>query len=192
VYATNIYTVTSCAPVVTDCPSRIGKVTTEIVSLFTTVCPVTAASYKPEFTTSTAYSTKTYTVTACAPTVTNCPYGSRSIEVVTSTTICPLTYTEYSTEIFYATSAYVVEGVAKTTYVAASSSVHTKIDVPATGIIANPVAVATSTSTAKGYVMTTAKPSATPTPSTVAFTGAATSLKVGGLLVAGFLAALMV
>ncbi|RYP61701.1 hypothetical protein DL769_007590 [Monosporascus sp. CRB-8-3] len=38
VYSTNVYTVTSCAPEVTNCPK--GKVTTELVSLYTTVCPV--------------------------------------------------------------------------------------------------------------------------------------------------------
>ncbi len=41
VYATTVYTVTSCAETVTDCPARIGYETTEIISLYTTVCPVT-------------------------------------------------------------------------------------------------------------------------------------------------------
>ncbi|KAK6866214.1 hypothetical protein PG995_002742 [Apiospora arundinis] len=40
VYSTNIYTVTSCAPEVTNCPIK-GEVTTELVSLYTTICPVT-------------------------------------------------------------------------------------------------------------------------------------------------------
>jgi chitinase len=38
VYTTSIYTVTSCAPTITNCP--VGHVTTEIISLYTTVCPV--------------------------------------------------------------------------------------------------------------------------------------------------------
>lgn len=42
VYATNIYTITSCAPGVTDCPERLGQVTTETVVSYTTVCPVSA------------------------------------------------------------------------------------------------------------------------------------------------------
>lgn len=42
VYATSVYTVTSCAPTVTNCPARLGYLTTEIISLYTTVCPVTA------------------------------------------------------------------------------------------------------------------------------------------------------
>lgn len=41
VYATNVYTITSCAATVTDCPEK-GSVTTEIVSLYTTYCPVEA------------------------------------------------------------------------------------------------------------------------------------------------------
>lgn len=38
VYATKTYTITSCAPTVTKCP--VGKVTTEVVPAYTTVCPV--------------------------------------------------------------------------------------------------------------------------------------------------------
>jgi len=45
VYATSVYTVTSCAPTVTNCP--VGHVTTDIVSLYTTVCPVTATETTP-------------------------------------------------------------------------------------------------------------------------------------------------
>ncbi|KAK8048328.1 hypothetical protein PG994_010058 [Apiospora phragmitis] len=40
IYSTNIYTVTSCAPEVKNCPGK-GVVTTELVSLYTTICPVT-------------------------------------------------------------------------------------------------------------------------------------------------------
>jgi len=47
----------------------------------------------PAFTTSTVYATSTYTVSSCAPTVTNCPYGNHGPVVVTevvpvSTTVC--------------------------------------------------------------------------------------------------------
>lgn len=41
VCSTSIYTITSCAPTVTDCPAKIGSVTTEIIPLYTTLCPVT-------------------------------------------------------------------------------------------------------------------------------------------------------
>jgi chitinase len=42
VYRTTVYTVTSCAPTVTNCPAKIGQVTTETIIDYTTVCPVTA------------------------------------------------------------------------------------------------------------------------------------------------------
>ncbi|KAH7041925.1 hypothetical protein B0J12DRAFT_731005 [Macrophomina phaseolina] len=42
VYATSVYTVTSCAPEVTNCPARSGTpaVVTSIVAISTTICPV--------------------------------------------------------------------------------------------------------------------------------------------------------
>ena len=40
VYTTKVYTVTSCKPEVTNCPSK-PHVTTEVSILYTTVCPVT-------------------------------------------------------------------------------------------------------------------------------------------------------
>ena len=66
---THVYTVTSCAPEITDCPARIGRVTTE-VTVYTTICPVTAtetASSKPTTTPPvilqpTSYATKQSTV----------------------------------------------------------------------------------------------------------------------------------
>jgi len=104
VYTTSVYTITSCAATVTDCPARIGSVTTDIISLYTTICPVTeteksytytpttapVTTYTP-WTTSTIYSTKEYTITACPPEVTNCPVGSKTTTVVTQITSCPVT-----------------------------------------------------------------------------------------------------
>lgn len=40
VYKTNVYTVTSCAPTISDCPERMGQEITETVIDYTTVCPV--------------------------------------------------------------------------------------------------------------------------------------------------------
>ena len=45
VYTTSVYTITSCAPTVTNCPAKLGSVTTEVISLYTTVCPVTATQH---------------------------------------------------------------------------------------------------------------------------------------------------
>ncbi|KAF7960499.1 hypothetical protein EAE96_000179 [Botrytis aclada] len=102
-YVTSVYTITSCAATVTDCPGRIGSVTTETISSYTTVCPVTEtsgnsgiASSTPSsagvpvpttaitsYGTSTVYQTSVYTITSCAPSVTDCP--ARSGQVTTET-----------------------------------------------------------------------------------------------------------
>ena len=38
IFNTKIYTITSCAPTITNCPARIGSLTTEIILLYTTWC----------------------------------------------------------------------------------------------------------------------------------------------------------
>ncbi|KAG8417995.1 hypothetical protein J3458_005441 [Metarhizium acridum] len=102
VYTTSTRTITSCQPTVTNCP--VGKVTTVTVPLYITICPVSAVETKtpspkptktsgnggngPEKTTITTKVTKTFTITSCAPTITNCPVGKVTTEVVT-TTYCP-------------------------------------------------------------------------------------------------------
>jgi hypothetical protein len=53
------------------------------------------SSHSAGYTTSTVYSTYTYMISSCAPTVTNCPYGSVTTETVEAyTTVCPVTETE--------------------------------------------------------------------------------------------------
>ncbi|KAG6218335.1 hypothetical protein E4U50_001308 [Claviceps purpurea] len=91
VCTTKIHTITSCPPEVTECPGR-GHTTiiTETIPMYTTVCPVTEphsvptsgmpASPSPSVphqdgTTSTYLTTHTFTITACPPSVTNCPVG---------------------------------------------------------------------------------------------------------------------
>jgi len=96
VYATSVYTITSCAATVTDCPARLGQVTTDVVSLYETICPVTAAagassSAAPYVTSkpsgpSTIYQTVEYTILSCPPEVTNCPVGSKTYSVVPAST----------------------------------------------------------------------------------------------------------
>ncbi|EFQ27022.1 GPI anchored serine-rich protein [Colletotrichum graminicola M1.001] len=81
VFSTKFFTVTSCAPEVTNCPAR---------------STVVSSSVEP-WTTSTIYTTKVHTVTSCAPTVTNCPAHSTVVVTATEaigTTICPVTATE--------------------------------------------------------------------------------------------------
>lgn len=101
VYSTRTSTISECAETITNCPYKTHPVTTEIVDVYTTYCPVAAtetsapASSPPAapWTTSTVYQTETLTISKCAPTVTNCPYTTKPITVVTSsavsTTVCP-------------------------------------------------------------------------------------------------------
>lgn len=42
-----LYTITSCAPEVTNCPAHSTSVSTEVIPLYTTVCPVSEASSAP-------------------------------------------------------------------------------------------------------------------------------------------------
>ncbi|KAK4448756.1 Cupredoxin [Podospora aff. communis PSN243] len=58
-------------------------------------CPAGNGTFPPASTTSTIYSTRTYTVSSCAPTVSKCPYGSNGTHVTTevvpvTTTVCPV------------------------------------------------------------------------------------------------------
>ena len=69
---TRVYTVTSCAPEITDCPARIGRVTTE-VTVYTTVCPVTA--------------TETGTKPTTTPPVIVQPTASSTVVVTMQTTV---------------------------------------------------------------------------------------------------------
>ncbi|KAK7923030.1 hypothetical protein PG985_007101 [Apiospora marii] len=120
-YVTKVYTITSCAPSVTDCPARIGKVTTEVgtttklipvvtpTNAYPVVGPSVAPNDKggntkteaysvvgpsgkadtPASTTVTQMVTNVYTITSCAPTVTDCParIGSVTTEVRTKTNV---------------------------------------------------------------------------------------------------------
>ncbi|OAQ60073.1 chitinase 18-18 [Purpureocillium lilacinum] len=103
VYTTSVHTVTKCPPYVANCPNG-GYVTTETVPLYTTVCPVTKTPKPPQptqaktsaaWTTSTVYTTKIHTVTACPPQIANCPVGHVTTETIPwYTTVCPVTETE--------------------------------------------------------------------------------------------------
>lgn len=110
VYTTKISTVTSCAPGIV-CAGKPGSVVTEVIPLYTTVCPITqgnnggiptsapavsVASASPGiptgYTTSTVYTTKISTITSCAPGVV---CAGKSGAIVTEvlplyTTICPI------------------------------------------------------------------------------------------------------
>ncbi|KAH7144252.1 hypothetical protein B0J13DRAFT_607645 [Dactylonectria estremocensis] len=121
VYDTKVYTVTSCAPTVTNCP--VGHVTTETVGVYTTVCPVSE-----QLTVSTVYTTDVHTITSCAPTVTNCPVGHVTTEtVVVGTTVCPVSeYVSHSAPAppVYTKPVYTSEWVKPGNNGTASTTVH--------------------------------------------------------------------
>lgn len=116
VYATSVYTIVDCPASVTDCPSRVGKTTTELISLYTTLCPVSSvpttiatsksdgqATYAPSFTMSTVYATSVHTITACPETVSNCPerLGQLTTETISLyATSCPIGSQLTTTHIF--------------------------------------------------------------------------------------------
>ncbi|KZL74047.1 beta-1,3-endoglucanase [Colletotrichum tofieldiae] len=89
VYETNIKTITSCAPEVTNCPAKDTPViVTEVVPVTTTICPVFDVP-----TQLTVSKTEVVTITSCAPEVPNCPARTSTLttqEVIPTTTAIPV------------------------------------------------------------------------------------------------------
>ncbi|KHO00198.1 chitinase 18-18 [Metarhizium album ARSEF 1941] len=100
VYTTTTFILTECPSIVTGC--TLGRVTTQTIALYTTVCPVTEPAQTPEptstkaprMTTSTVYNTKVYTITQCPSTVTDCPARYVTEVISAYTTVCPVEDTE--------------------------------------------------------------------------------------------------
>ncbi|KAL3492163.1 hypothetical protein BJX62DRAFT_236600 [Aspergillus germanicus] len=110
VLSTRTSTITACPSTITNCPAseQTTFVTTETVVASTTICPVQPqltttitgdeAPGTPASTTSTVFTTRTATITACPSTVPDCPARAKTTFVTTetlvvSTTICPVTAT---------------------------------------------------------------------------------------------------
>ncbi|KAH8690462.1 hypothetical protein BGW36DRAFT_364042 [Talaromyces proteolyticus] len=105
IFTTRTATITACPSTVSNCPAtaKTTYVTTETVVVSTTICPLTAidSTTKPTTTTrsifdtqpgdnsitETIYTTRVSTVYECAPSVTNCPYASKTGHVVTETLV---------------------------------------------------------------------------------------------------------
>ncbi|KAF4631388.1 hypothetical protein G7Y89_g6744 [Cudoniella acicularis] len=213
ILTTQVYTVSKCPATVTNCP--VGAVTSTVLTT-TTVCPATAV-YPPAPppthgpSTSTIYSTEVYTISSCAPTVTNCPYGKQTSSVHVSTVVYGTytgthtgTYTSYSPKQTGSTSpvatsknAGVIPPPASslpycptpiTSYITvyATPGATTPVGKPAVSVYTSAAVVAT-TPAAVVASYGTAAPSAgksytTTTP--VPFTGAASAQQAGGLLMA--------
>ncbi|KAM0541452.1 hypothetical protein ACHAO7_010532 [Fusarium culmorum] len=89
VYTTSIYTITECAPWVHDC-GYIPYETTEIIPIYTTICPIDyEPTPEPQWTTSTVYTTYYRTVTECEPYCPETPYVTWET-VPIYTTVCPV------------------------------------------------------------------------------------------------------
>jgi chitinase len=91
VYTTTTYTITSCKPEVTDCPARLGQVTTETVVAYTTVCPYSSKDELSLIKSTTTLSMTT-TIHLARPTSTTAAvsYTSTGAKVVdTTVTVVP-------------------------------------------------------------------------------------------------------
>ncbi len=118
VYTTIYYTVTSFHSTERELSARIWLVTTDKISLYTTICPenvpissVLSTEVPPERI-STIYTTTTYTIISCHPTITNCPIGHVTTDTISVyTTVSPTETHPSPTQ-----SAYVI-GVLVTTII---------------------------------------------------------------------------
>jgi chitinase len=84
VYSTTTYTITSCKPTVTDCPGKIGQVTTEVIPVYTTICPVEGSGYSASLSTQ-------YTTTVQATTTVHLPAPGKPTTEVTPAVVITAT-----------------------------------------------------------------------------------------------------
>lgn len=190
----------------TSVHTTLGQVTTEVKS-YTTVCPyeeetTTAAPVETmtvvpvayptttSYTMSTVYATTTYTISKCAETVTNCPYGSKTTETVSLyTTLCPVEAEATSYHVAEA-QVYNTAGLTTTTYstetLTSTIHRHTYSASAGTAIPTYAAGYNATVTTAKYAQTNTAAGVSSSTPSAAQqFTGAAEGLRVGSLLVLG-------
>jgi len=103
VYSTTSYTISSCAPYVTDCPYKSSKVVTSVIAVSTTVCPVEKETYYPTYTSKKSSSVKASSTPAKpVVTVTASSVPVKPVYPVTSSTpVYPVygssSYTPYGT-----------------------------------------------------------------------------------------------
>ncbi|KAK4117458.1 carbohydrate-binding module family 50 protein [Canariomyces notabilis] len=163
IYSTKTYTITSCPPsAATDCPGKLGQVTTELVAVTTTVCPVTTV------TPSASASKPTSTAPGAAATISS-PVGGSEEEEVDSTTTSQATTTKFTTITVPKVTA---------TVSASSETKETKVQ---TAKSTPPGAPALGTGTGVGVV----RPSATYTAPVTAGAGRVAGVGGLGLLGAG-------
>ncbi|KAF1985195.1 hypothetical protein K402DRAFT_405341 [Aulographum hederae CBS 113979] len=92
-YLTEIETIHSCAPEITDCPYAHSSTVAPPAPESTTEAPLSSMPISmPPLVTSTIYATSVSTIISCAADVPDCPAGSTMISTVIvpiSTTVCP-------------------------------------------------------------------------------------------------------
>ena len=103
IYETQTFTITSCAPTVTNCPAESTKLVTSIVAVSTTVCPVTEAE---------GYAASTPPSSIVAPISTGV-YSA--VSTPSSSIVAPISTGVYSSEAPVATSAPAESVVTKIT-----------------------------------------------------------------------------
>ncbi|CAK7239620.1 MAG: hypothetical protein STHCBS139747_001051 [Sporothrix thermara] len=146
--------------------SAIETLTSSVASASGNCSVTVSASTAASYTTSTVLSTRAYTITSCAPTVTDCPVGQPTTEIITSyTTWCPVTATGKTTA-----AASTTKGAGQATSFPAGSC---------------PTSYSNSTSPTTGPVII-ATPSASPGGGSTAIISGATNVAVsaGSLLLA--------
>ncbi|KAH6973739.1 hypothetical protein BKA56DRAFT_619949 [Ilyonectria sp. MPI-CAGE-AT-0026] len=96
VYTTNVKTVTSCGPEVTNCPANSGTVVvvTETVAVSTTICPVTETQVH----TPSAAQSSPATASDNSPATTSSPAGGDSYDVPEVVPSCVNTFLDYVSE----------------------------------------------------------------------------------------------
>jgi hypothetical protein len=127
VTVTEVHTLTACPSFVRDCPAseQTTYTTTETIDIYTTICPVTATEisvpdvrittqvplpHPAEVTTiSTVYQTSVHTITACPPSVTDCPASHQTTYLSTETLPSYATVTLIPVEVPTATATDVTD-----------------------------------------------------------------------------------
>lgn len=183
VYSTRVYTTTSCAATVTNCPAK-PYVTTDIISLYTTVCPVEATETSPP-----KYPTKP--ATQAYPT--SLPGHEESSKPASQ--VYPTSLPGHEESSKPAPPSYPTSAPAGPAPILSTITIKTCIPTTYTSVITvTPSGVATYAPSAP--VSPPTQPSGSipkpPTNGTLPFTGGASAKSAGGLLMAvGLFAALL-
>ncbi|KZL82352.1 beta- -endoglucanase [Colletotrichum incanum] len=173
VYTTKVSTITACPPAVTDCPDRIGKVITQTIALYTTVCPVSSVPApkptepvkgkdsdnkpNPGPGVSTTTFTTVYTITKCPSSVPSCPIGSVTTKVVTTSVPAAGPSVPIVTKVVVPSGPHSGPGVTKTLSLVSSSGLPPKPSAPN----GKPPGYNATTPVIKASTLTASKPSGT-------------------------------